>query len=103
MLYLLAALATWRITHILLRENGPWRVFRRLRVALGVTYYDDDDPKVSSFRYEITVCVWCLSVWTGSVATAILMLVPEWLQYVLFTPFAISAVCVIVDSKFGLK
>ena len=33
----LAALATWRFTHLLVAEDGPWNVIRRLRAALSGT------------------------------------------------------------------
>lgn len=103
MLYVLAALAVWRVTHMLLRETGPWGLIRRLRIALGVIYDREDETTLVGFRYELTVCMWCLSVWTGTIAVAIMWLVePVWVRYVLFTPFAISAVCVMIDKHFGM-
>lgn len=86
---------------MILRETGPWSAFRRLRIALGVIYDREEETRVAGFRYEITVCLWCLSVWTGLVATAVIWLTPTWLQYVLFTPFAISAVCIMLDKFLG--
>lgn len=52
---LLAALAVWRLTHLLNAEDGPFRVFDRLRggmrrVALG----------------ELADCFYCLSLWMAA-------------------------------------
>jgi hypothetical protein len=48
---LLAALATWRLTHLLSKEDGPWRVFERLRhTAPG----------------QLLSCFYCLSVWISA-------------------------------------
>lgn len=54
-------LATWRVTHLLIKENGPFNVFGHIRAKLGV---DEED---GSYRYEITVCYYCLSIWVGLV------------------------------------
>lgn len=101
-LYAVAALAAWRIAHMILHENGPYGLFRRLRRALGVRYDLDDENRVVSFRYEITVCMWCLSVWAGAVATLLVCLAPSWLSTALLAPFAISTVCVMLDHHFGM-
>lgn len=100
------ALATWRLTHMLLRENGPWGAFRRLRVALGVVYDPQDDTRIVAFRYEISTCMWCLSMWTGAIAG----LVFNYTYYEYFSifirfavPFAISACCVALDHLFGMR
>ena len=49
-----AALATWRITHMLLAEYGPWYIFARLRMLAG------DGP-----IGKILDCFYCLSVWVA--------------------------------------
>ena len=36
--FLLAALATWRVTHLLASEDGPADVILRFRVRLGNTF-----------------------------------------------------------------
>ena len=50
--FLLAALAVWRVTHLLAHEDGPWDVLRRVRtgaVAIGLG--------------RLMRCFYCLSVW----------------------------------------
>lgn len=95
----IGALTTWRITHILLREAGPFEVFRRLRIALGVQYVDDVDNTPMSFKFEITVCMWCASMWVGGVVALALLFLP-WAEYAML-PYVFSAFAVSWDTKFG--
>lgn len=78
----LAGLATWRISSLIIREDGPGRVFFRLRTFLG--------------RYFVTLleCLWCLSVWVG-LGVGLLALSAIW--WVLI-PFAMSAVAIGMDN-----
>lgn len=51
----LAVLATWRVTHMLAREDGPGEVFARLRGGLG-----------ESWLGRTLACFYCLSVWVAA-------------------------------------
>ena len=50
--FVLAALATWRLAFLLAREEGPGKVFSRLRQKLG-----------SGFVGGLVGCVKCMSLW----------------------------------------
>ena len=52
--FILAALATWRITHLLAREDGPADLIARLRRSLG-----------ASFLGKMMDCFGCLSLWVA--------------------------------------
>ncbi len=52
--FLLAALAVWRVTHMLAAEDGPWDVLVRVRRALG-----------SGVLGKLARCFYCLSVWVA--------------------------------------
>jgi hypothetical protein len=52
--FLLAALATWRVTHLLVEEDGPADVVVRLRRRAG-----------SSRAGDLLDCFYCLSVWVA--------------------------------------
>jgi hypothetical protein len=52
--FALAALAAWRITHLLSRENGPWNMFLRLRAH-----------PADSMAGRLLSCFYCLSVWVA--------------------------------------
>jgi hypothetical protein len=51
--FLLAALAVWRVTHMLAREDGPWNLLLKLRSAAGRQ------------RHKLISCFYCLSVWAA--------------------------------------
>ena len=53
--FVLAALATWRVTHLLAHEDGPADVVVRLRIRLG-----------QSLAGRLMDCFQCLSVWIAA-------------------------------------
>jgi hypothetical protein len=55
--FLIAALFTWRVTHFLQSEDGPWDVGLRLRRAAG-------DSSIG----HLLDCFYCLSIWIGLLA-----------------------------------
>jgi len=55
MRFVLAVLATWRVTHLLAREDGPGDIMVRLRVHLG-----------GGFFGKLMDCFYCLSLWVAA-------------------------------------
>ena len=53
--FVLATLATWRITHALSKEDGPSDAIVRVRAALG-----------TSIAGALMDCFYCLSVWIAA-------------------------------------
>ena len=51
----LAVLATWRITHLLALEDGPWDVIARIRMRLG-----------NGFWGRLLDCFYCVSLWVAA-------------------------------------
>lgn len=63
---LVAALATWRLSSLLVNpgEAGPANLLHRLRDWAGAYELgEDDEPRTSLGR--LFACVWCMSVWMG--------------------------------------
>jgi hypothetical protein len=52
--FFLAALATWRLCHLLAREDGPGDVVVRLRQRLGRSVFG-----------QLVDCFGCLSIWVA--------------------------------------
>lgn len=50
--FALAALAVWRVTHLIANESGPWDIFLRLRRSAG-----------QGTLAELVSCFYCLSIW----------------------------------------
>jgi uncharacterized protein DUF1360 len=53
--FILAALAVWRVTHLLASEDGPGDLVFRLRAKLG-----------SGFFGRLMDCFYCLSLWIAA-------------------------------------
>lgn len=81
--FVLALLATWRVTQLLARESGPWNVLGRLRGGAG---------KV--LRRELLSCFNCLSIW---VALPFTLVVSHSLGTFLVSWLALSGGAVLLD------
>jgi len=53
--FILAVLATWRVTHLLVSEDGPWEILARLRRRLG-----------NSTLGRLMDCFGCASMWVAA-------------------------------------
>jgi hypothetical protein len=53
LLYLiLSVLSTWRLTHLLAKEDGPWYMIYTIRKAAGAGFFGN-----------LLDCFYCLSIW----------------------------------------
>lgn len=82
---LLEGLACWRLSSLLVKEDGPFGFFDRLRRTTGVEY--TTRGQVFSWpHWNPLVCVWCTSVWVAPVVHW----APRWLVWIL----ALSALAI---------
>ena len=83
--FLVCALATWRLTHLIVEEDGPFDLIARLRTWLG-------DSQVG----RAMDCFYCSSLWLAPpIAFAVSRTPLEWL----FTGLALSgAACLLEQS-----
>ena len=66
--FVLGALATWRVAHLLAHEDGPWDAVLRLRTALGDGVWG-----------RLVDCFHCVSLWVAApVALAVGRSAGEW-------------------------
>ena len=47
-------LATWRVTHLITAEDGPWNLVARLRQVAGAGFFGD-----------LMDCFYCTSMWVA--------------------------------------
>ena len=52
---ILGVLSVWRVTHLLVAEDGPWNIFARLRRWVG-----------AGFFATLISCFYCLSLWVSA-------------------------------------
>lgn len=84
---LVGVLAVWRLTHLLVAEDGPWDVIVRLRAAAG-----------SGALGALMDCFYCMSVWVALAGAA--LLAQGWLHALLLWP-ALSAGAILLDRSTG--
>lgn len=63
--HLLNALATWRLAHFLVHEDGPADLAARMRDKAGITHNAYSQPEASSVVGRALLCLACTSFWCG--------------------------------------
>ena len=58
----LVGLGAWRLSAMLVYEDGPWDLFARLRLRAGLRA----GAPVEGLLPGILNCIWCSSVWVAS-------------------------------------
>lgn len=86
---LLKALATWRISHMLVHEDGPYEMWYGLRIKSGIRYGFDGKPSQFGGLSPLH-CLLCTSLWVSP----ILYLLP--IKYVM--PWAISGIAILIEE-----
>lgn len=85
------ALAVWRLSRLLVKEDGPYEIFRRLRIRSGIEYAQFDRDAIASWPdWNPLTCMCCTSVYTA----AMLYKMPQSLLNIL----AASSVAVLLDK-----
>lgn len=99
---LILAPATWRLSSLIAREDGPGGFLGWVRYRVGVrtdkynVQYGEND-----FAKGL-ICLWCNSIWIGILWTAFYWLFGPPLLWVAL-PFAISGIALLFESWIGGK
>jgi hypothetical protein len=89
--WIVNALATWRLAHMLMYEQGPLKVLQYMREELGVEH-DADGVHISyTGMGAIFSCFWCFSIWVAMLG------LPKPIARVL----ALSAVAIWIEEHYG--
>ena len=92
--FIVASLAIWRLSYILVKENGPLMVFARLRARLA------SSQKRSGGLFDMISCVRCISMWIGLIGAGFVsQSILQWLGYGL----GFSAVASLIDLSMNKK
>lgn len=102
--FVVLALATYRITSLLIQERGPYDMFGKLRAKVGIRYDANSFPYVlygNGWKTEVAevfLCAWCMSMWVGIAITLLFM---EWPRLIFgaMLPFALSAISILIQEK----
>jgi len=98
--FILMALATWRLTSLMMRERGPFDIFVLVRKIVGIKHYDDGSvlSYKDDFFGRLFECTWCFSVWVGAFFTAGYIFLPEITIYFALA-LALSTITILVEEK----
>lgn len=80
---LVGILITWRVTHLLSTESGPWDILGKFRRLAG-----------TGIVGELLSCFYCLSLWTA--APLAWLLADNWRHRILLWP-ALSAGAILLE------
>lgn len=94
--FVVLSLATWRLTSLVVKEDGPWDFLARLRHGVGVRYNENSTAFGLNVVGAAVACMWCASVWVGA-AVCILYLLSRTTTLILCLPLALSAAALIVE------
>lgn len=94
--FLILALATFRITSLLVDEDGPFGLFFKLRYLVGVR--KDQNGRIYGKNTIATglICLWCTSVWIGIAWAVTYFVFPDGTILVAM-PLALSSGAILVD------
>lgn len=81
--YIILGLATFRLSSLLANEPGPFDMFGKLRNA------------AKGELEKGLGCVWCNSVWVGTLFTVLYLIMP-WIVWALL-PLALSSIAIITS------
>lgn len=70
-----AALAAWRLAHMIAWEAGPFWIFVRFRKAIGIEH-DGEEPVSWKPVHEVLMCNLCSTVWFGTLFFLLYFVVP---------------------------
>jgi len=90
------ALATYRISSLLVHEEGPFNVFGRFRTLLGIYWDQYSEPQANNMIGRAFTCVWCLSLWVA-IALVVAHYLSPFYTFWLTLPFALSAVAIVIE------
>ena len=93
--FLIVSLAIWRLTSLLVNEDGPFAIFERLRHVIGVRWDENSEQIGTNVIAEAFTCVRCCSVWASGIGA--LMLSSSVLEWALNT-LALSTVAIIIEE-----
>jgi hypothetical protein len=95
---ILMAVATWRVSSMLVDEAGPADVFIKLRAKIGVSYDAFSQRVGTNLFSSLFLCVWCMSVWVGT-GFYLLFRLHRGLYEIITYPLVISGLAIYLHKR----
>lgn len=98
-IFIILCFATWRLSNMLVHEDGPFHVFRRVREWVGIIHDDAGEVLQTPDRFfsNLLSCTWCTSMWVGTVWALLWFFLSDVSVWVA-APFALSAGAILIDK-----
>lgn len=96
MIFLFAALATWRATYMLVYEDGPIEIIARFRWFVGVRHDEYSVAYGKNVIASALSCFYCTSVWIGAAVACLLN--PVNISEFFILAFGLSALSIIIQD-----
>jgi len=96
MIFVVLALAVWRLSSLIARESGPFDLFTKLRHFLGVRFDEKSEPIATNSISEGVLCMWCNSIWVGLFAS---LLISDSIADVVINTLAFSAITILIEDN----
>lgn len=99
--FFIYALAIWRLSNLLVYEDGPWLMFEHLRLRLGLQPPEfpemprQTDPP-NKMPGSLLACLWCISI-TVAVFFVVVYAINRNVAFWMALPLALSAVACLLD------
>lgn len=90
------SLAVWRLSSLLVVEDGPFDIFAQVRSRVGVKYDEMSHPYGTNVLSKMLSCIWCVSIWISFISCALVFGFHAWID--LFLPFAVSALAIFYEG-----
>jgi hypothetical protein len=111
-LLLITSVSVWRVSNLINNEDGPFHIFEKIREAVGLTkvedlplneqiaYPDKEFIHDGNVLAEMIECMWCLSIWVGSVFALYLALTKNIKKsFIPLFIFASSAITIFIKER----
>lgn len=98
--FVVLALAVWRVSSLIVYEEGPWDVLCKVRHLLGVRYDALSKPYGLNVVGKALCCMWCTSVWVGIAFVLVFLAFPSPSLMVSF-PLGLSALAILFNKAVG--
>lgn len=93
-IFFFLSLAAWRLASLVANEDGPWQIFKRIR--LRAELWCKQYRFCSELGlYELFSCEWCNSIWIGTGLTLLYLWIGDSILYIAL-PLALSTVAIII-------
>jgi len=90
-------LVVWRLTSLLVREDGPFDVFAKLRMFLGVRFNQASQMYGVNVLSRGIICFWCCSMWV-SLAVALFASYSVNIHTFIAAVLVLSSLAILLDN-----